>query len=175
MLTHHLTTIPFQGFYESIHDANLDRALEMLGDDVDPDWRFVHASYAAEYCASFGRWLGLDLKFVELSSPREYNFETDRIFAKIGRNDLIRVYEGTPRALLRQRVTERFTSCSGFISYYSNKLEDWSPIVTEWDHNMIGTMLEVYAEYEQGSAPIDENSLMEDALCNGMLENWIDQ
>jgi len=39
-------------------------------------------------------------------------------------------------------IAERFTSCSGFISFYSRHLADWleKPIV-DWDHNELGTLL----------------------------------
>jgi hypothetical protein len=90
--------IPFAGFYESVHDGALDDALrQMFADDTgdcwEPfenlmykahdsiSWGLVRRAYAEEYAKRFADFVGLEsLKFEALSSPREYNFSTDRVF-----------------------------------------------------------------------------------------------
>ena len=92
------TTIPFSGFYHSFHSDALDRALEMMVTDDQGsvysqelfdlafdsiDWAVAHETYAKAYCNHFASHYGIKLKFVCLSSPKFYNFTTDRIFAEL--------------------------------------------------------------------------------------------
>src|ERR1035437_4188195 len=98
-----LTTIPFDGFYESIHSSLLDDEVEQLtqndngyqyerilpnGETEIPGadlwahvgWQAAHVAYAKLYAEQFDAYfsqelgLKLALKFDELNSPREYNF-----------------------------------------------------------------------------------------------------
>lgn len=87
----------------------------------------------------------LGLQFESMASPREYNFETDRIFCHIPLKTvraLFKASESENHISLRAAIRERFTSRSGFISHYSNDLETWlDKHLQEWDHNEIGTLL----------------------------------
>lgn len=191
-----LTTIPFQGFYYSIHDQELDQALERQYSDRatgthvnkalmqrasdDCNWSHVHEEYARAYCSAFGARFALDgLVFDELNCPKEYNFATDRIFARIPVETASRVLSHTDDKRLRELAKERFTSRSGFISSYSPDIEDWGPI-EGWDHNQVGTLLAAYADQESnnemdGFDQFAEYSLMERDQCNGYIEQWINE
>lgn len=175
-----LTTVPFSGFYYSWHDESLDHALDTLCSDESGchpyseirdrifnriDWNSVHRAYAKKYCQLFAAEYGIDLRFESLTSPKYYNFETDRIFAHIDDTEVARLYDAVNHDDLRKLIRERFTSCSGFISHYPNTLESWGPIDT-WDHNQIGTLVEVYAIQELGrrDEPLDMPILQGD-LC----------
>jgi len=166
-----LTTVPFSGFYNSWHDYELDHALDsMVSDktgchpyesirervfDLIP-WGDVHTAYARKYCAAFAEEYGIDLKFESMSSPKYYNYETDRIFAHISDEEVRRLFDAVDRDDLQALIRSRFTSCSGFISHYSNDLGDWGDI-DAWDHNQIGTLVEAYAVQELGrdDEPLD--------------------
>jgi hypothetical protein len=186
-----LSTIPFAGFYNSVHSDECDHTLEMMlsdretGCDSAPaaicelandavDWSGVYRDYAADYAASFLDWLSLDGKFESVSSPKYYNFETDRIFVELTRSDLARIWRGVDKADLDKACRRRFTSRDGFISGYRNDWREWG-CLSEWDHNQIGTLLQVYAEREQGSEwdQWAEFELMESARCNGGIDGWI--
>lgn len=187
-MSRYLTTLPFAGFYYSVHSYALDHEVEFLCEDdngrlvcntlhdqlyCEVEWQRVHEAYAKSYCETFADWLGITLTFDALESPRFYNFETDRIFAYIDEESLQRVLKGVSTDRLRQRIRQRFTSRDGFISHYPNDLSDWPETVYDWDHNQIGTLLELYAQIEAGTDDFGESGLMEDATCNGDLHNWI--
>lgn len=154
------TTIPFSGFYHSFHDYNLDQALEMVVSDdqgsaydglldlarSSVDWSVAHDHYAKQFTRYFADKFDLDIKFKLLSSPKYYNFETDRIFCEISESEVLRLFNAVDRAVLERRIKERFTSCDGFISHYPNSLERWDSDVTTWDHNQVGTLIEAYIE-----------------------------
>lgn len=185
------TTIPFSGFYNSLHDSELDMALRDMfsdratGTDVNEDllqramekmnWRGAYVEYAKEYADDFGRWLELDLEFDELSSPREYNFTTDRIFVKISEESLKSAFAKVLKPELREAVRERFTSYDGFISFYNPDMDSWPEDVTEWDANQIGTLLIVLANQEctnnDGFEVWDEYDLMDDTRGNGIVDD----
>ena len=189
------TTVPFAGFYCSIHDEELDRALEQIfadretGCDVNSDlvdlardaidWQAVHEAYALEYVKSLGADYDLNLTFDGMSSPKYYNFETDRIFATIDRETLARMLRAVPRKALRKRIRERFASRDGFISHYPRDLSDWPRQLCDWDHNQVGTLLELYLDREAAGCGSDgfdsyrQYELMEYAMGNGKLEAWL--
>ena len=89
----------------------------------------------------------LNAKFSFLTSPKEYNFETDRIFIDIEKNhaiDFIKYIIKNYKKELENKIKERFTSRSGFWSHYKNGLDLWTQDYSEWDHNQIGTCFELF-------------------------------
>lgn len=194
-----LTTIPFSGFYESLHDGNLDSGLEMIFSDESGhefrgsnilerandavNWGAVHEAYAKGYAEAFAHHIGINgLEFDELNSPREYNFTTDRIFVYIPKDEIAQIHRETMedtnrKAILEKLIKDKFTSRSGFMSFYDNDLTDWPADVSEWDHNQVGTLIEACAETwatDEGHDGFDifaEHSLIEDDMSNG----WIDE
>lgn len=183
------TTIPFSGFYESIHSSMIDDAVEgLVRDDCgeivegceDIFWEVnypeVFDKYAKMYLENFNivlnyeTKLNIKLHYDELSSPREYNFTTDRIFAKISQRNVKLLYKLVDKKILEDLIAKRFTSCSGFISYYDNKLADWGKIET-WDHNQVGTLLEAVAimfKIDEGDLVVDSYEQVDDFVYSAL-------
>lgn len=170
------TFIPFQGFYQSIHDDQIDYALESLfksddgsGEDsplanhihLHCDYQAIHTGYAKGYAENFSQLVGIKLQFSELISPTYYNFETDRILCTISTEDVLKMVEATPVATLDKVIKERFTSRSGFISFYPNSIDSWPVDVTTWDSNQVETLLMAYLESTHPD--FEEISVMEDS------------
>jgi hypothetical protein len=155
------TTIPFSGFYHSFHDEELDRALEsMFSDDRgNPfsgiiekafdcvDWKSVHLNYARVFAERFATHFEFEtLKFLDLASPKYYNYETDRIFCEINLEEVKLIYSKVDKQAFAKAVKAKFTSYDGYISFYPNDLSKWPEQIEEWDHNHIGTLIEVWVE-----------------------------
>jgi hypothetical protein len=127
----------------------------------------AHDYIARSYCETFSALASetletpLRLKFEEMTSPREYNFTTDRIFAEISLravHDLWRISATDKHETLRRYIGRRFTSYDGFLSHYSNDWTDWkAKPLRDWDHNEIGTLL--LAALEVKDAGQDEDAL----------------
>lgn len=182
------TTIPFAGFYESMHSANIERAEEQLCtpyDSVftDPEvleafstacnYRKVYLEYAKAYSEELGEKAGIKWKFERMDSPREYNFSTDRIFCDITQAEVKRLFKAVSRDYLEGWVKDTFTSRSGFTSFYSADLAEWGDVKT-WDHNQVGCLVEAYIdEIAQLDGEFISYDLMSDYLCNGYLESWL--
>lgn len=111
----------------------------------------AYRSIAETYCESFDRLasesigIPLGLKFEEMTSPREYNFQTDRIFASISLRAVRALFKKSKadgHDTLAKVIAGRFTSRSGFISYYPNTLSRWrEKPLRDWDHNETRTLL----------------------------------
>jgi len=160
---------PFSGFCESIHDgffdSEINRDLENLACEYGlnneilqgyaekvyslTDWQKTREHYCRVWLDGFVEefedltGLFIDLEYETLDSPREYNFTTDRLVATISESDIKKLYRACDKTILQQVIKERFTSYDGFISFYSNDLNDWmaEKHFTEWDHNQLETLL----------------------------------
>lgn len=186
--------IPFWGFYEGIHDSNLDDAIDNAfdydydsGDDIELDdkfydakwsadinWGDIHKGYAKAYTEEFGELFGLDLKFVELSSPAFYNFSTDRIFASIPKEQLDKLRKDVEaHEKWAECVKERFTSYDGFWSNYSNdvKDEEWTRDVL--DECQYGVMIEFWIEHISDENEDWQAFLMDDFRGNGGIDDLV--
>ena len=167
------STIPFCGFYCSFIDDDIDyqigQQIEWDSDlyDLNEDeqqilwdnylsvnrshfYNQITEDYTNFYIDALNERLEgftLNAKFNLLTSPREYNFETDRIFIDIERDhaiDFIKYIIKNYKKELENKIKERFTSRDGFWSHYKNKLDLWPKDYSEWDHNQIGTCFELF-------------------------------
>ena len=167
------STIPLDGFYESFIDADIDHQIgHQIEWDTDiynlnedeqqilwDNYLSINRSYfynqiAEDYTNFYidalnERLEGFTLKatYKSFESPREYNFETDRIFIEIEENHCIEFIEHIVKNYkkeLEKRIEDRFRSRSGFISFYKNSIDLWTKDFKEWDCNMIGTCFELF-------------------------------
>lgn len=188
-----LTTIPFAGFYNTWHDQEFDDTLERMFSDRASgchvndklmmrawqacNWHAAQVEYAKAYADSFAERFKLGpIKFDEMSSPREYNFTTDRIFIYVGADAVKRLMKQVDKKTLDEVARERFTSRSGFISFYRPDFREWGD-VTGWDHNQVGTLIEAWArqscDSRDGFDQSAEFDLMSRHRENGYIDDWI--
>lgn len=182
-----LTTIPFSGFYNSIHNDNIDQAENQLftndnGENNDGlqtrfnakcDYWKVYDNYARAYAEQFAEDFKIkSLKFVELNSPKFYNYSTDIIICSISRADLRAIYKATDKQKLADHVKECCTSRSGFISFYNPDLKTWGH-VDAWEMPQIKLLLDVYCSAEYRDFSDYELYCMDDYSGNGYFENWL--
>ena len=161
------TNIPFAGFYYTGYDEVLQNALDSQVEYKQEEdkltdaqasayfdllfrftnWRQAQERIAEEYVEAFNKvfyretGVELGLTFMRMISPREYNFETDRIFCAVDKAAFIALRAAVDEAVLRRVIEERFTSRSGFISFYPNSLDEWPGNVLAWDVNQLCTLL----------------------------------
>lgn len=128
---------------------------------------------AVDYVTKDTLGFALNLDFEEMTSPREYNFETDRVFASITYGRVLRLAALSRRddhRALARTIRERFTRRAGFAPYYSNDLETWlgKPLAS-WDHNEIETLLLAVSEYDLRS---DENLAIYYRIDDDFYDAW---
>jgi hypothetical protein len=104
---------------------------------------------------------GMAYEWEEMVSPREYNFTTDRLFAKFSLSDLETIRQRLDAAELAQEARERFTSRSGFISFYDPDVSTWPEALEDWDHNQLGTLVRAFVALELGERDNLDDELYE--------------
>lgn len=169
----HEVQIPFTGFYESIHSAPFDDAVEQTleeypnveYDDLELDWAGYVKEYSEVYVDAYveelkdlgERSVDISLKYQLTDSPEQYNFVTDVIVAEISDDDIKKVMKAHSLDAfksLRDFIKSRHTSCDGFFSFYSSSLEDWDVTeVLNWDEVQLGTMLHALCVDYEGLQP----------------------
>lgn len=85
----------------------------------------------------------LRFTFADMTSPREYNFETDRIFVNVPVSVVRKLWaisKADQHKTLSRVAKERHSSRSGFISFYESNWQAWGPVAT-WDYNQLETLL----------------------------------
>ena len=189
------STIPFDGFYESFINADIDHEIE-IDTEYYSELYDLNESEEELLCNSFlninsykfynqiakdytnfyidalnERLKGFTLKatYKCFESPREYNFETDRIFIEIEENHCIEFIEYIVKNYkkeLEKKIEDRFRSRSGFISFYKNSIDLWTKDFKEWDCNMIGTCFELFNLEEE-----EVNYSLREYLTESISEN----
>jgi len=189
------STIPFDGFYNSyissdiehqigqqiewdtdIYDLNEDEQQILWNNYLSVNRSYFYNQIAEHYTDLYinalnERLEGFTLKatYKCFESPKEYNFETDRIFIEIEENhaiDFIKYIIKNYKKELEEKIKERFTSRSGFWSHYKNGLDLWTKDYSEWDCNMIGTCFELFDLEEE-----DINYSLREYLSETIMDN----
>ena len=119
-------------------------------------------TYIPYYFQAIEEEIGFELNasFESLTSPKFYNFETDRLFVEIDDSKITMLMNwifNNKLEKLKEVVKDRFTRRDGYIPHYSNDLEAWGDVDT-WDYNQLGTALLVFVdEYADFNYTLHEN------------------
>lgn len=169
--------MPFQGFYGTIHEYELDSQLEsfledkgLSYEDIAVDWVRVKLEYSQKYVDAFSDFLGdkfSSLTFSSLESPSEYNFHNDSIFCTIDSEVVRGFYEKLKnKQAFIQYIKEVLKPRSGFIPFYSNNINKWPPF-NKLELPQRSLIISFIFEKALETAGETELSIMEDYFCNG--------
>jgi hypothetical protein len=129
----------FGGFYHSIHDDLVDSFVDRNHDfdseqeqEIDDhygtiDFKKTYVNYSQKYLQELKSFLKdnqveVNLEFVKLESPKEYNFKTDVIIVKISNEDQAKVIKFIKKDFnqeLLEYVKDVTTSYDGYWAFYS--------------------------------------------------------
>tara|TARA_R110001599_G_scaffold210984_1_gene408402 strand:- start:504 stop:1007 length:504 start_codon:yes stop_codon:yes gene_type:complete len=113
-------SLNFGGFYHSEHSENIDSQEEMNGYNwKEIDYKKTHLNYCNSYLNRLSEELEINLKFIQLDSPREYNFTTDKIVCSISNKDFKVLLDAYDTKELFNYIEEHSKSRDGFHSFYS--------------------------------------------------------
>ena len=113
-------SLAFGGFYHSEHSENIEIKAESYGYDwEDVDYKNTYINYCNSYLNKLSEELEINLKFIQLDSPREYNFTTDKIVCSISNKDFKALLNTYDTKELFNYIEEQSKSRSGFTSFYS--------------------------------------------------------
>ena len=113
-------SLNFGGFYHSEHSETIENNIEVYGYDwEDVDYKKTNINYCKAFLNRLGEELQIDLNFISLDSPREYNYTTDKIFCSISKEDFKTLLDDYDNKELFNYIEEHSKSRSGFTSFYS--------------------------------------------------------
>ena len=113
-------SLNFGGFYHSQHSENIENNIESYGYEWDEiDYKKTHLNYCNSYLNRLSEELEINLKFIQLDSPREYNFTTDKIFCSISDKDFKSLLSTYDTKELFNYIEEHSKSRDGFSSFCS--------------------------------------------------------
>jgi len=189
-----IATIPFQGFYNSLYsyaiEGEIENSVEWYAEDyelteaqretlangyleknVSEFYYNVSKDYAEAFIYEIERDTGLALnaRFESIESPKEYNFQTDRLFIELPETSAVAFINyilENHREELEKLIEQRFTSRDGFWSNYDNTLEAWGD-PSEWDLNQIGTCFEIFEHLEH---EIYDGHDIYESISNGLAD-----
>lgn len=125
------------GEYEDFESLNL---IDDWG--FGPDYRAnVAKLFAEDYAEIIKNCIGIEMELIgsDVDSPQAYNFTTDRIFAIFDVPDYDVLVERLVKlgklseyyTELAALIKKYHTSCSGFISFMSNDIEEWFELMQD--------------------------------------------
>lgn len=137
----------FAGFYESIYTSAYDNTeynlkedfgtdndiAEWLVDNIEYNYRDYENRIGIYYLDTLERELKVFLpkfkcEFVEIDSPKYYNFETDKVIGVCNLEDIredMNKYINEHFDDFKKWVYDNHSSYDGFFSFYSNDCNDW--------------------------------------------------
>lgn len=195
----------FSGFYGSKWDDMIDRRIEdekeHLIDTYDVDEKFIRGAIGASYeyvseCKELiAKWYAdiyfdliyheLDLRFnvesVSITSPRYYNYETDRIFATVSidmehREVLDKILElmRENHEELRQIIKDNHTSYDGFWSWMSNDVNEWPDRLDDSKPYMayvLAYLVHIKAKKESWAKRMDKYGFLDYLIYEAIYDN----
>ena len=155
----------FPGFYNTVfeysnEESDIQYYNEEYGTDFNwDDFEWDYKDYENRVAKSFVNRLESELKgiidikidFQELISPKEYNFTNDSINVSIEveLKELIKLVKDRYDDA-KVYFKEKYTSCSGFISFHSNNVDEWlnEDYINEKPSHRIGPLLDCLCTIE---------------------------
>lgn len=123
---------------KELTEDDLDFDYEKYREDVRGAWVDAWKDRAPE--------IVLSVDNVTMTSPRYYNFDTDRVYADVeladNWMDEMRHFIASNYDWLQERIHKDWTSYDGFCSFMSNDVDEWSSyLFEEQDERYISTMI----------------------------------
>ena len=150
----------FPGFYNTLYEFD-DTGIVDLMEVPDIDFLDIdYQAYKTDVAKSFCEFIESEVDFIDkvtfenISSPREYNFYNDAINVEITLNIAeLQKYLLDNFEALDEYLCNNYTSCSGFISHYSNTAKEWQEETNNFtrldiDSHRLGALLSFYFDHE---------------------------
>lgn len=140
--------IPFSGFYESAWTGAIDNEIENHLQEYDQEvdhyddatnYKALKRALAQEYMSQLMEeafsemdcYPFLTMAFVGVRSPREYNFDTDRLEVEMPKSQIPQLLAMVDWKTLKEMIARELAPRSGFNPFISNEIEDWFTINPE--------------------------------------------
>lgn len=164
----------FSGLYNSPYEDNGYSELEYINDernakglcaleydDLTFDYEYYKTELSKELCGEFHNLMNesfpnliTEVKCEGMQSPKYYNYSNDSINIEITVNkDIFEQLIKENYDKIAEKIKEKYTSCSGFISHYSNDINKF--LENQYGEHQLGSLLDIICEITE----IDESML----------------
>lgn len=174
----------FQGFYDSLlYDSEyefetINDVAENDGNDYD-DYMFDKENYKKDICKAYvneyANYLSPIIDKAEYShliSPKEYNFDTDMLYANItfkkGWKDYLLGWIENNKERLGEMIKRNWTSYDGFISFIPTDLEIWKQKLIEEDALYVAYLVYYWGYFTNRNGY--DNKVLGDYIVSDVLE-----
>jgi hypothetical protein len=155
------TVFEYDGESDDIDSYNEENGTELKYNDFNFDYRDyeerVGKAFVNRLEKELRQFLPIKLTFEAIQSPKEYNFTNDSIYVKaeVSLTALIKLINNK-KSEASAYFKDRYTSCSGFISFHSNDINDWlnKNYILEQPEHRVGALLDCLAWMEIGEDDI---------------------
>ena len=112
----------------------------------------------------------VEFEFQNIHSPKYYNFSNDSINVNLKFKDAdvfmrkLLSFVKKHKKEFEQYLKDNYTSCDGFMSYYSNKVSDW--MKKEYGEHEIGSMLEFVLRNSNDNIEEDMYYYVTERVCD---------
>jgi len=114
-----LFSLPFGGFYESIHSEQVNVYIDQMGYDWEKvNFNATYLSYSKALLNYIESEINTPLKFIGLNSPKFYNFTTDKIETEMLPEDYTKFIDDFLTDECKAYISEACKSSGGFTSFY---------------------------------------------------------
>jgi hypothetical protein len=109
----------FGGFYCSEHSEMIESQIESFELDWETvNFKQVHHYYASDWLELLSNEIDIDLKFIELDSPKYYNYRTDEIICEISQSNFKALKDEYLTNECIDYINTESASRDGFASFY---------------------------------------------------------
>jgi hypothetical protein len=182
----------FEGFYNTIWSFNYDNLIYSINqerkeknlepiefDNLNIDYKQYEIDIAKKYCEVLTDILSdyiENIEFENIYYPKTYNFSSDSVNVKITPKIAnITSFIYSHKEKFSDYLKNKYTSCSGFISHYSNNFQDWETDTVGFtdfniDGHRLGSVLEfifsIVSNTENIYCDVKENNYEDNYLIN---------
>ena len=145
----------FDGFYNSCSSDIIEQYEE---EHPNEDHAKNEERLAIGFVKSLSNLIKVDIKFIRIISPREYNFTTDKIIASCDEANLQTVWKKVQKnhkteSCFEDTLNDLLTPSDGFIPLYSNDPLDWiGKNISEFNDVEVGIIIQAYCMFMDISA-----------------------
>lgn len=149
------TVFQYYGEENDIQYYNEENNTDLSYDDFEWGYRDYERRVAIAFISrlesELKQFLPIKIEFQSIQSPKEYNFNNDSINVSISLSldKLIKLIRDRQKEA-SQYFKDKYTSCSGFISFHSNKIHDWmnKAYIMDKPEHRIGALLDCLCSIE---------------------------
>ena len=160
------TLFEYEGEGNDIEEYNREHDTDFDWDDFDWDYQDYRNRVAKAFVNrlenELNHILPIKMEFQEVYSPKEYNFINDAINVSVELNlSVLLAHIRAKKELAAQYFINKYTSCSGFISFHSPNIDTWlnKAYILQDSKHRVGALLDCLCSIQDAFECTDDQTI----------------